>query len=217
MNAQLSIPTSCYAQQAQQWPAEGRHILAHYDDETILVYQAYRPEIGNFAAKHGYFGGEFKYSRMSWIKPNFLWMMYRSDWGRSDGQNVVLAIRLRRIFFDSLLEQAVFSSFGASGESNQNEWKSAVSHSDVRLQWDPDHLPTGDKCERRAVQIGMRGKTLEAYGKREVLEIIDVSDFVAQQRPHASNWRSGELQSPVERVYLPDKEICKRLGLSPLT
>ena len=42
------------------------------------------------------------YNRMSWIKPNFLWMMYRSNWGRSQGQEVVLAVRLKRSFFDSL-------------------------------------------------------------------------------------------------------------------
>ena len=110
-NSGFNIETESYAEQIQRWPESGRHILAQYDNETIIVYQAYRPEIGHFAADHGYFGGEFKYTRMSWIKPNFLWMMYRSDWGQSQGQEVVLAIRLRRTFFDSLLKQTVPSSF----------------------------------------------------------------------------------------------------------
>ena len=197
------LPTSRYAEQSNRWPESGRHILAQYDDETIIVCQAYRPEIGHFAAEHGYFGGEFKYTRMSWIKPNFLWMMYRSDWGRSQGQEVVLAIRLRRAFFDSLLQQAVFSSFGASGYSDREDWKTAVSRSDVRLQWDPDHLPTGDKCERRAVQLGLRGKVLEAFGKREAVEILDVSQFVAEQREQIGDWKSGALVTPTERVYYP--------------
>ncbi len=86
----FSLATSNYADQSQHWPDSGRHILAQFDDETIIVYQAYRPAIGNFAAERGYFGGGFKYTRMSWIKPNFLWMMYRSDWGRSEGQEVIL-------------------------------------------------------------------------------------------------------------------------------
>lgn len=200
---QLKIETESYAEQVQRWPESGRHILAQYDDETILVYQAYRPAIGRFAAEHGYFGGGFKYTRMSWIKPNFLWMMYRSDWGRSQDQEVVLAIRLRRTFFDSLLQNAVFSSFGVSGFSDQDQWKAAVNASDVRLQWDPDHLPTGGKCERSAVQLGLRGETLEAFGKRESVEIIDVSGFVAEQREHISNWRSGTLVTPTEHVYVP--------------
>lgn len=210
---EMRLNTEAYSEQILRWPETGRHILAHYDDDTIIVYQAYRPAIGHFAAEHGYFGGEFKYTRMSWIKPNFLWMMYRSDWGRSQGQEVVLAIRLRRAFFDSLLQQAVFSSFGASGYSDHDEWKAAVSGSDVRLQWDPDHLPTGGKCERRAVQLGLRGEVLEAFGKREAVEIADVSEFVAEQRQHIGNWKSGDLHTPFESVYVPDTSIGERLGL----
>jgi len=30
--------------------------------------------------------------------------------------------------------------------------------SDVRLQWDPDHLPTGESHKRRAIQLGLRNK-----------------------------------------------------------
>lgn len=203
-----------YAEQSEHWPEEGRHILAQYDDETIVVYQAYRPKIGRFAADRGYFGGEFKYSRMSWIKPNFLWMMYRSDWGRSEGQEIVLAIRLRRAFFDSLLRQSVASSIRASRFSQMSEWKSAGDRSDVRRQWDPDHLPTGEKCERRAIQLGLRGKALEAFGKREAVEIIDMSEFVAEQARNIADWKTGSLLTPVERVYVPkDDESAEQIGL----
>jgi hypothetical protein len=99
-----------YLTQAADWPPEGRHILAQFDEESIVVYQAYRPAIGHFAAQHGYFGGEFSLSRMSWIKTNFLWMMYRSGWGEKPGQEVTLAIRLSRPHFESLLAQTVPSS-----------------------------------------------------------------------------------------------------------
>ncbi len=77
----MHLPTELYTEQTVRWPSEGRHILAHYDDRSIIVYQAYRPSIGRFAIEHGYFGGDFSFARMSWIKPNFLWMMYRSGWG----------------------------------------------------------------------------------------------------------------------------------------
>lgn len=211
------MPTCSYIEQMKSWPETGRHILAQHDDETIVVYQAYRPAIGHYAAKHGYFGGQFKYSRMSWIKPNFLWMMYRSDWGQSEGQEVVLAIRLNRTFFDSLLEQTVPSSFTPALFDDHDEWKAAVGRSDVRLQWDPDHLPTGDKCERRAVQLGLRGNTLEAYGKREAIEIIDVSEFVAEQRAHIGAWKSGDLITPVESIYVPaDRRTAEHIGLDQL-
>jgi hypothetical protein len=83
----MSIPIASYAEQSQRWPQAGRHILAHFDAETIVVYQAYSPAIGHFAVRHGHFGGDFNYSRMSWIKPNFQWMMYRGDWGRAPSQH----------------------------------------------------------------------------------------------------------------------------------
>lgn len=199
----MTLAAHPYSEQVLRWPTSGRHILAQFDEETIIVYQAYRSEIGHFAVTHCHFGGEFSYSRMSWIKPNFLWMMYRSDWGRSQGQEVVLAIRLRRAFFDSLLEQAVPSSFVPEIFESHDAWTAAVARSDVRLQWDPDHDPNGGKCERRAIQLGLRGKTLEAYGKNEIVEIIDMSDFVARQRDFSGDRQSGKLLTPDEHVYVP--------------
>src|SRR5262245_23901732 len=103
--------TEPYTEQVERWPTVGRHIMAHFDAETIVVYQAYRPAIGRFAAEHGYFGGEFSLGRMSWIKPNFLWMMYRCGWASKEGQEVVLAVRLKRSAFDALLSEAVHSTY----------------------------------------------------------------------------------------------------------
>ena len=149
--------TEPYPHQARQWPQSGRHILAQYDAESVIVYQAYRPAIGRYAAAHGYFGGEFSFTRMTWIKPNFLWMMYRSGWGVKEGQEVTLAIRLRRDAFDSILSRAVPSSFDPASHPDATTWKDAVGQSTVRLQWDPDHDPSGGRVERRAIQLGMRG------------------------------------------------------------
>lgn len=213
----ITLSTASYADQIKRWPQRGRHILAHFDSDTIIVYQAYRPDIGRFAVEHGFFGGEFKYSRMSWIKPNFLWMMYRSDWGRSEGQEVVLAVRLKRRFFDSLLAQAVASTFDPRHFLSRDEWSAAVAQSDVRLQFDPDHLPTGQPCERRAIQLGLRGPPLDAYGKREIIEIIDMSTFVAEQRVNVNDWKSGKLITPIEQVYVPaDPDVARKIGLDQM-
>ena len=85
-----------YVDQARGWPQSGRHILAQFDADSIYVYQAYRPSIARFAVEHQKFGGEFSLNRMSWIKPNFLWMMYRAGWATKEGQEHILAVRLRR-------------------------------------------------------------------------------------------------------------------------
>ena len=193
--------TEPYLAQHGLWPSEGRHILAQYDRESVVVYQAYRPAIGHFAAREGFFGGEFKLTRMSWIKPNFLWMMSRSGWGTKPGQEVTLAIWLKREAFDQILSEAVISQFIPEIHASKEAWKQLVSSSDVRLQWDPDHAPTGEKVARRAVQLGLRGEVLASYAREWVLHIEDISAFVAEQRPHATPTRTDQLITPRERVY----------------
>jgi hypothetical protein len=121
---------------------------------------------------------------------------------------------LRRHFFDTLLAQAVPSSFDATAFGSHDDWATAVARSDSRLQWDPDHLPTGEKCERRAIQLGLRGAALEAYGKREIVQIIDMSAFVAEQRSNVPAWRSGKLMTSVEHVYVPADQSVVKTGAS---
>ncbi|MEM8884355.1 MAG: DUF4291 domain-containing protein [Planctomycetota bacterium] len=194
------FPTMTYRDAVTQWPSEGQHVLATYDDETIVVYQAYRPSIGRHAAEHGRFGNGFKFTRMSWIKPNFLWMMYRSGWGTKEEQEVTLALVLRRAFFDDLLARAVPSTFDAERYATEEDWKRAVGSSDVRLQWDPDHNPAGGSVARRAIQLGLRGPALAGWNGDDLLAVHDVSAFVAAQRPHAKPPYT-QLQVPAERSY----------------
>lgn len=187
-----------YKDQLLRWPEKGQHVMANFDDESISVYQAYRPTIANFAVKYQRFGGEFSFTRMSWIKPNFLWMMFRSGWATKEGQERILEIRIKRDFFDQLMKDAVPSAFIAESFTNYQEWKDAVSGSDVRLQWDPDHDPTGMPIERRAVQLGLRGNTLRRYSD-ELCWINDITDFVIEQRNNVNN--PEELMLPYEDVY----------------
>lgn len=197
----MNLTIESYLSQRDIWPREGRHILAQFDDDSVVVYQAYQPAIGHFAAREGYFGGDFSLNRMSWFKPNFLWMMVRSSWGTKENQEVTLAVRIRRTFFDAVLAAAVPSSFGASDYADNESWQSAVAASDVRLQWDPDHDPAGGKGERRAIQLGLRGKSLRQYAREAILEIEDISAFVAAQRSHAHP-PYADVMTPRERVYV---------------
>lgn len=204
-----------YTEQLLLWPNSGRHILAQFDAESVIVYQAYRPAIGRFAADNGRLGGpEFSYARMSWVKPNFLWMMFRSGWGTKSDQEATLALRVRRPFFDLLLADAVPSTWDRARFASEEEWTSAVKRSNVRLQWDPDHHPSGAKLDRRAIQLGLRGDVLEVFGQRELLEVIDLTAFVAEQRAKFESASVSEIVTPRERVYVPsDPEIAAKLRL----
>ncbi|MCC5663404.1 DUF4291 domain-containing protein [Nostoc sp. CHAB 5784] len=213
----MRLITEPYLTQVSNWPENGRHILAQYDDHLIVVYQAYRPSIGNFAATYGYFGGEFSFERMSWIKPNFLWMMYRSGWGTQNGQEVVLAIWMKRSAIEEILAAAVHSSYVPELYPDKSAWQRALKQSQVRLQWDPDHHPSGTKLERRAIQLGLRGEVLAAYAKDWIVNIEDISDFVQKQRQNIKS-DCAELITPQERVYsVFDTETQAKLRLSAWT
>lgn len=192
-----------YLTQVAHLPQQGEQIIAQYDEETVVVYQAYTPAIGRFAATHGYFGGDFSYSRMSWIKPNFLWMMFRSGWGTKPQQEVTLAIWLKREGFEQILARAVPASYDPRLYASQTEWQRAGSRTEVRVQWDPDHSPTGGVLKRRAIQLGLRGDTLRAFGQEWIAKIEDISDFVATQRAYANPEHYPDLLVPVERPYPP--------------
>jgi hypothetical protein len=74
-SAPVAFPLATEALVAQRlrWPATGSVVLAQYTADTVVVYQAYRREIASYAVAHGHFGGpHFSFTRMSWIKPNFM-------------------------------------------------------------------------------------------------------------------------------------------------
>ncbi len=209
------LRTAPYTEQCARWPQAGQHILAHYTEDAIVVYQAYRPALGTFAATHGYFGGAFSLQRTSWIKPNFLWMMYRSNWGTAAGQEVVLAITLKRTDFDAVLQQAVHSTFRPAIYASATEWRRQLQQADVVMQWDPDHGPAGQPLARRAIQLGLRGATLAAYARDWPVSITDISPFVAAQRHFAQSDTNARLLTPTEDVYpIPDPALAQRLGIT---
>jgi Domain of unknown function (DUF4291) len=211
----MKLQTELYLNQQSIWQSRGRVILAQYDADSIVVYQAYCPAIGHFAAKHGYFGGDFSLSRMTWIKPNFLWMMYRSGWGTKEGQEVTLAIRMQRSAFDSIPNEAVHSTYIPDVYENQQAWHNAVQTSNVRLQWDPDHSPSGEKLERRAIQIGLRGEAAIKYSREWIVDIEDISEFVAEQRERVISKNYDLLRTPSECAYeVSNLEVATKLQLS---
>ncbi len=114
--------------QEARWPRRGRHVLAQFDDQTIVVYQAYNSAISNFAVEHRRLVGApgFGLGRMSWVKPNFLWMMYRSGWATNPGQERILAIRLERTVFERILAAAAWTRFEPAIHESREAWRAGV-------------------------------------------------------------------------------------------
>lgn len=201
-----------WLEQQAHWPSRGRHILAHADVDTVVVYQAYKPSIATAAvADQRFGGGGFSFARMSWVKTNFLWMMHRSSWGTAVDQERVLALWVPRSLFIEWLRAAVPSTFHRHRYPSESAWKAAMSTSSVRLQWDPDHGPTGAPLERRAVQLGLRGDVLKSFGDGRLVAIDDITDFVAAQR--ANRFDRSTLVTPRERVLDVDDVTADIVGV----
>ncbi|MFZ4931686.1 DUF4291 domain-containing protein [Chryseobacterium sp. Mn2064] len=204
-----------YKEQIQIWPQAGHHIMAQYDNEKIVVYQSYKKQIGEFAVKHQFFGGGFSLERMTWIKPNFLWMMFRNGWGTKEAQECVLAIHIKMDAFKNYLENSVYSSYTYKLGITREEWQDQIQESSVRLQWDPDHDPFGNKIERRAIQIGLRGEFTKRFAKEDILLIEDISDFVKEQHQFVLNDDLDNLWIPEEHPLLfDDEDLNKKLRLT---
>lgn len=207
----MNITTELYSDSISRLPKTGQHITAHQNNGMIVVYQAYNHQIADFAVENQFLGGDaFSYSRMSWIKPNFLWMMYRCGWATKENQERVLALWIGKDDFEAILNEAVFSSFNPKYYSSQEEWRDELNQKKVRLQWDPEHDPYGNKIERRAIQLGLKGDVLESFGRKQVKQIEDVTAFAKEQFSLLQNNRLNELIVPVETVY---QSANKKIGI----
>ena len=122
-------------------------IYATYDDEGIYVYQAFKPSTVQAALEKGTFGQGFSLDRMTWIKPSFGWMLYRSGNATKSRQEAILKIKLSHDGLLSILRQSVKTTYSPDLYASVDAWKRALDASDVRHQWDPDRRSNPDGCE----------------------------------------------------------------------
>lgn len=164
-------------------PQEGNFILGQKHGDNIFVYQAFNDKIADYAIENQKFGGqEYSFDRMTWIKPNFLWMMYRSDWANKDSnQSRILAIEMTFEGFQELLAEGILTSYNET-YGDESAWKEKLNTSNVRIQWDPDHNIKGDKLKRRAVQIGIKNEALKKFNSKFIKSIQDITAFVKEQK-----------------------------------
>lgn len=158
----------------------GNEIRALYDDNTIRVYQAYNRYIAEEAVRLGTFGNQFSLNRMTWIKPSFLWMMYRCGWAQKEGQERVLAIDIKREGFDNAFRNAVISSYKEECGISREEWKEFIAKSDVRIQWDPEKDIYGNNLSYRSLQMGLWGEAVRKYVYDWIVNMEDITDYVKQ-------------------------------------
>ncbi len=210
------IKTETYLEQLRRLPQKGKRIIARRDGAHIIVYQAYNPPIAQYAVTHQHLGGpHYNFNRLSWIKPGFLWMMFRSGWATKEHQEHILAITLPLIRFKTMLGQAVFSAYTPVMYATPEEWKQQQEATDVRLQWDPDHDPYGHEEDRRAIQVGLKGDILKRFCTEWIVKIEDITPFVKAEYEKVEKHDIEFLRVPYEEVIeISEPEIIKRIGMT---
>jgi len=184
-------------------PIPSQQIRAMYDANTIRVYQAFSNAIANSALALGTFvSPPFKMERMTWIKPSFLWMMYRAGWGFKDaGQQRILAIDITREGFEWALAHSC-PSHPTPGMSEQ-EWAALKEASPVRIQWDPERDLHHNPLAHRAIQIGLSKEAVSLYVGQWIRRITDVTPLAHAIHTLVSRGELEQAQSllPAERAY----------------
>lgn len=186
----------------------------------MYFYQAFNDAIADYAVANQRFGGpEFKPIRMTWIKPSFAWMLYRSGYGSKHNQTRVLKVKLPHEAVAKLLSQCDCK-HGAGGTNGRVQWDPAR---DLMSRDEDNHKEPRKMLRERAIQIGVKGK-LSAFYVDSVVAIQDVSSLARQVgAAHGiknTKDRQAAIESlvpslPVERPYLPpcSEEVLEALGI----
>lgn len=210
---QLNDPNDSNNRPVEPEPEPTFRIRARHTESTLTVYQAYRPQIGDAAARTGRFPAAWSRERMTWIKPSFLWMMYRCGWALKEGQETVLAVEITREGFEWALSNACLSHHVPDVHGEQAEWKRQLRRSPARVQWDPERDLHLDPLPHRSLQLGLAGEATVRYADEWIVGIQDVTPLAREVHAQV---RAGELGRaaallPKERPYPVADEVLAHL------
>ncbi|MEV0186631.1 DUF4291 domain-containing protein [Streptomyces sp. NPDC050625] len=140
---------------------------------------------------------------LTWIKPSFLWMMYRCGWGTKEGQETVLAVEINRDGFEWALRHTCLSSHARGIHPDRATWQRQLKRAPARVQWDPERDLHLQPLPYRSLQLGLSGEAARRYADEWTVAIRDVTALAHEI--HALV-RSGDLDSatrllPQEHPY----------------
>ena len=186
-----------------------QEIRADFDKETITVYQAYNKEIALPAIKNNKFLKPFSFNRMTWIKPSFLWIMERSNWGTKSNQNYILKIKIYRKYWEKALSMGVLTDPDKNVYKSGVDWELKFKDAKVHIQWDPERTLKGGKLQIRTIQVGISRFLIEEYNDIWIKEIIDMTPLVKKINALRKQGKYKEVKRllPQERNYPISNEL----------
>ena len=211
--------------------------VGEFDAETVSLYQAFNDRIADYALQHQRLGGpDFDPKRMTWVKPSFAWLLYRSGYGTKHGQNRLLKLKLPHAALASLLSKCTCvdtnktTQRGAAAKAARSDDSTSAG----RVQWDPERDATcadekkkepREMSRRRAIQIGLAGPLSQEY----VASVVAIEDVTAlghavrdAHRAKSKRDRDAAIAAvlprlPKERPYMPhcSPSVLAALGMAP--
>jgi hypothetical protein len=196
----------------------GKHyeVRADYDAETIVMYQAYSLQVAQPALQNQKFVSPFSFNRMTWIKPSFLWLMHRSNWGTKSNQECILAVRITRSGWEEALSLGVLTSYESSVHRSVDDWRKQFKDAIVHVQWDPERSLKGADLQVDSIQVGLSRSIIRKFVDEWIVSIEDYTPRVSKmydllQRGDAKN---AKKHLPNEKVYDVPENIGKHLLIS---
>ncbi|KAG6828409.1 hypothetical protein H0H87_002101 [Tephrocybe sp. NHM501043] len=171
-----------------------RQIRAHYDDDTITVYQAYSAEIAIPALDDRYRAG-YSY--------------------KDEGQSHILALKMKHEHFHQLLA-AAFVTHPNHGNQLSEEEKERP----VRVKWDPERTAALEPLPYRSIQIGISNPLSKKWVNEWIISIEDVRTRAMALKDALDKDMSLTLEDlvskglvPRENVYEVSKELQQILKM----
>ncbi|EHK17420.1 uncharacterized protein TRIVIDRAFT_57305 [Trichoderma virens Gv29-8] len=206
-----------------------RQIRASYDHDHIIVYQAYNASIADAAVKAQKLNAspDFNPDRMTWIKPSWCWMMYRSGYSyKDDGQSRILALKMKKDDFLGLLAQGVLSNHPALHAHVDKESTNKTAHekpADVRIQWDPERNAKLEALHYRSIQIGIPRVLSTKWADEWIVSIEDVTERARELKRVVEENPDITLDELVSKGLVPEEkpldvtdDILTRLDMTVL-
>ena len=196
--------------------AKQYEIRADYNKETIVIYQAYAPSIADNALTQQKFVSPFSFNRMTWIKPSFLWLMHRSNWGQKSSQQKTLAIRITRVGWEKALSLGVLTHPEKSVYPSPKEWEIEFRNSVVHIQWDTERSLRGAGLNYYSIQVGISRHLIHEFVEEWIVKIEDYSPIVTKIHQLIRSGKSKNVKRllPSEKIYPVDLKIGRRILLT---